>query len=70
MSYYLPFTLTVDFPDDSATVERLYSKGASDAVDNMAKAIEYYERKKRQCAISLRDNKGNLIIRYQTEPEK
>jgi hypothetical protein len=53
----------VTFPDGRDPIERIYSNGASAAVDNMGKAIDYYEKKGVQCSIALYTHNGMLIIR-------
>ena len=68
MSYYTPFHMEVTFSAGDATIKRSYDKGANDAMVNMCKAIEYYEKmyagcEAVQCTISLYDYLNRLIIK-------
>jgi hypothetical protein len=59
-----PIKLTVKFADGSEPVERFYTRGATEAVENMAKAMNWYTEKKINCLISLYDFRGFLIITH------
>jgi len=63
-----PLKLTVTFPDGTPTVERTYSNGASIAVDNLSKAIDYYTNKNTPCEIVLTDHNGVIIYSTKIAP--
>lgn len=57
-----PFYLKVVFDDGQPAVERTYTRGASEAVWNMSKAIDHYTKKGTPCKVSLYDHNSALII--------
>ena len=59
---YNPLRILVIFADGSKPTARTYTSGASNAVEDMAKAIQWYTAKETPCRISLYDFRGALII--------
>ena len=67
---YNPFYLRVVFPNETPEVTRTYVKGANEAVENMGKAINFYEARSIPCVISLYDHEQSLIVRHAVEQKK
>lgn len=56
-----PLYLIIMFFPEEEPVARIYYR-ATEAVDNMGKAMEYYSARNTNCVLSLYDYRGTLII--------
>lgn len=65
-----PFTLTVDFPDGTPSVNKSYGGGANQTVEALSKAIKYYTDSNTPCTISMRDHRGCLVIKEQVTKKR
>jgi len=56
-----PYFLKVTFHDGSPSVEKTYAGGASQAVEAVSKAFQYYTGLNKGCEITLNDHRGYRI---------